>query len=147
MSTLTQLHPPTPTFTPTSLIDLSTKVYLITNASTETSKELAANLYNLHATVYLNTASITLYDETINSIKAKSPTSKGTLKPFIADLSNLQTIKPAVEAFQNDEYRLDVLFLNPSGVAPQEKRKTVNDYDFEIGTTCLASFLLVFLLP
>jgi NAD(P)-dependent dehydrogenase (short-subunit alcohol dehydrogenase family) len=65
------------------------------------------------------------------------------LKPFVADLSDLHTIKPAVEAFLAEEYRLDVLFLNAGVMTPPPNSKTLNGYDLELGVHCLASFLLV----
>ena len=164
MNTFGQLYPPNPTFTEKHLIDLSSKVwpppispipthhsqpqkvYIITNATTSPSKALATILYNLHATIYIGARSPSLCNETIDAIKSASPTSKGTLKPFPIDLSNLSTVKPAVEVFKSEEYRLDVLFLTPEDTTPPEGSKTIDGHDIDIATNCLAPFLLVSLL-
>jgi retinol dehydrogenase-12 len=89
--------PPTPAFTPTSLIDLSTKVYILTLPAFP----LARILYSLHATLYLPVALIPL-------LKASYPSSKGTLYPFFTGPS----ATAAVSAFLSQSYRLDVLFLS-----------------------------------
>ncbi|KAH7136026.1 hypothetical protein B0J11DRAFT_519763 [Dendryphion nanum] len=146
MTTFTQICPPPPSFTEDNLIDLSSKVYLITGATAGIGHHLATLLYTLHATVYIGARSLSHYTTAITTIQAAAPTSKGILKPFIADLSSLQTIKPAVSTFQAAEYRLDVLFLNAGVMTPVPDSKTINGYDLEIGTNCLASFLLVSLL-
>lgn len=146
MSTISQIFPPAPTFTETSLTDLSTKVYVITGGTSGTGLALAKILYGLNATIYLGARSQSRYDTAISDIKSHCPHSKGTLQPFIADLSSLQTIKPAVTAFLAQSYRLDVLFLNAGVMTPPPNSKTADGYDLELGTNCLASFLLVQLL-
>lgn len=96
--------------------------------------------------MYIGARSSTRYEEGVAAIAKDIPNSKGTLKPFIADLADLSTIKPAVEYFLFQEHRLDVLFLNAGVMTPPEGSKSTQGYDIEIGTNCLASFLLVSLL-
>ncbi|KAF2180158.1 NAD(P)-binding protein [Zopfia rhizophila CBS 207.26] len=146
MSTLAQMFPPAPTFTEKSLTDLFSKVYIITGATAGVGLELAKILYSLNATVYIGGRSLTRCNEGFQAIQSAHPTSKGTLKPFIADLSDLKTIKSAVESFLNEEHRLDVLFLNAGVMLPPEGSKTKDGYNMEIGVNCLSSFLLVNLL-
>jgi retinol dehydrogenase-12 len=76
-----------------------------------------------------------------NTISTAHLAAQGTLKPFIADLSDLTTIKPAVEAFLRENYRLDVLFLNADDPTANN-----NDSNLAIRTNCLAPFLLTRLL-
>jgi NAD(P)-dependent dehydrogenase (short-subunit alcohol dehydrogenase family) len=96
--------------------------------------------------VYIGGRSIPRCDEAITAIKLHIPDSKGALKPFVADLADLRTIKPAVDTFLAAESRLDVLFLNAGVMTPPDGTKTANEYDLEIGVHCLSSFLLVSLL-
>lgn len=110
MSFLSMLFasPPAPVFTPSCLIDLSSKVYIITNASSPCKISLARTLYNLHATVYICSSS---YD-TIETLKASCPDSKGHLKPFVYDPSDLASIKSAIDKFLENEWRLNVLYVD-----------------------------------
>jgi retinol dehydrogenase-12 len=80
------------------------------------------------------------FEAAYNTISSTHPTSQGTLKPFIANLSDLNTIKLATEAFLKENYRLDVLFLNAD--APTGN----NDSNLAMRTNCLAPFLLTRLL-
>jgi retinol dehydrogenase-12 len=96
------LSPPPPTFLPSSLIDLSSKVYVFTSCTHTT---LAKILYALHATIYIPPSAIT-------SLKASCLNSKGVLHPFLINTLDLSSIKPAVTQFLSREWRLDVLFLD-----------------------------------
>ncbi|KAH3969057.1 hypothetical protein HBH69_209180 [Parastagonospora nodorum] len=112
MSFLSMLFasPPAPVFTSSCLIDLSSKIYIITDTSLPSNISLARTLYNLHATIYIGLSS---YD-TIDILKASCPNSKGHLKPFVYDPSDLASVKSAVDNFLENEWRLDVLFVNCS---------------------------------
>jgi NAD(P)-dependent dehydrogenase (short-subunit alcohol dehydrogenase family) len=121
-------------------------VYIITGATAGVGLSLAKLLYGLNATVYVGGRSLARCNQGIEAIKTSVSGAKGHLKPFAANLSDLRTIKPAVEAFLTEEYRLDVLFLNAGVRTTLPDSKTVNGYDLELGTHCLASFLLVSLL-
>ena len=146
MSTFSQMFPPPPSFMEKDIPDLSTKVYIITGAASGVGLELAKILYSLHATVYIGGRSSESCAKAITAIDKDVPTSKGSLKPFVADLSDLRTIKLAVEGFKEKEYRLDVLFLNAGVMQPPAGSKTAQGYDLEMGVNCLSSFLLVSLL-
>ena len=146
MSTFSQIFPPSPSFTEKNILDLSTKVYIITGACAGVGFELSRILYQLNATVYIGGRSEPRCVSAISTIQSSSSTSKGALKPFVADLSDLRTIKRAVDNFLSQEHRLDVLFLNAGVMTPPPNSKTVQGHDLELGTNCLASFLLVTLL-
>lgn len=108
--------------------------------------ELAKILYTLHATVYVGARSLERFGPAAEVIRQECPESKGALKPFIADLSSLATIRPAVDAFLGEEHRLDVLFLNAGVMTPPPGSKTKDGHDMKFGTNCLSSFLLITLL-
>ncbi|KAF2738841.1 short-chain dehydrogenase, partial [Polyplosphaeria fusca] len=141
-----QFCPPAPTFTEENLVDLSQKVYIVTGAAAGVGLELAKILYGLHATVYIGARSAERVNDGVLAIKQEHPNSKGQLKPFIADLSDLKSLKPAVNLFLSQEHRLDVLFLNAGVMTPPAGSKTKDGYDMELGTNSLSSFLLVKLL-
>jgi retinol dehydrogenase-12 len=105
-------YPSPPSFTASSLIDLSSKVYIVTNIFAPANISLAKILYDLHATVYAGISSSTSYESIANRIRASCPDSKGLLKPFLFDPKDPRTIKQAVNTFQQSEWRLDVLFLD-----------------------------------
>jgi retinol dehydrogenase-12 len=107
-----QPSPPPPTFTPESIIDLSSKVNIVTNCTTPTNTSLAAILYKLHATVYIGTPSVSVYNGVASQLRKECPESKGHLKPFIYNVADLQSIKQAVRSFLEAEWRLDILFLD-----------------------------------
>lgn len=142
MSTASQICPPAPTFTDASLIDLSQKVYIVTGATSGIGIALAKILYRFHATVYIGARTLDKFNTAVQSVKDQCPNSKGELKPFIADLADLASIKPAVDEFLRQEWRLNVLFLNAGVMTPPAGSKTKQGYDLEIGVHCLAHFLL-----
>ncbi|KAF2798087.1 NAD(P)-binding protein [Melanomma pulvis-pyrius CBS 109.77] len=143
MSTFNQIFPPCPTFTEKSLVDLSSKVYLVTGATSGIGLSLATLLYSLHATVYIGTRTLSQFTTANTAITSTHPSSKGSLRPFIADLSSLASLNPAITTLLATEYRLDVLFLNAGVMTPPENSKTSDGHDMEIGVNCLSSFLLV----
>ncbi|KAF2030672.1 hypothetical protein EK21DRAFT_65133 [Setomelanomma holmii] len=102
---------PPPAFTPESLIDLSTKVYIITSRA-PSSLHLAKILYALHATIYLGFDSNTNFQAVVDDIKVATPGSKGSLKLFLFDPRDSSSVKTAVERVVEQEWRLDILFLN-----------------------------------
>jgi retinol dehydrogenase-12 len=152
VSTFSELFAPAPTFTSASLIDLSTKVYIITHATAGFGFHLTQILYSLHATVYIGAHTVNEFDAAAKNLRTSCPDSKGSLKPFIANMANLATIKPAVSVFLEKEWRLDVLFLNsgdstmtiPSSILA--KGNSTNNYDTSSAANCLAPFLLTSLL-
>jgi retinol dehydrogenase-12 len=101
--------PPAPMFLPTSLIDLSSKVYILTSP---THTSLAKILYDLHATIYIACTSSPPYENAAAQLRTACPKSKGHLKPFICNPSVLSSTRSAVDLFLEAEWRLDVLFLD-----------------------------------
>lgn len=77
--------------------------------------ELCKILYAHNATVWIAGRSTSKAQKAMLTIKEASPNSKGRLEFLFLDLSDLSTLKPAVQAFTAQEPRLDVL-VNNAGV-------------------------------
>lgn len=143
---ISQMFPPAPTFTETSLPDLKGKVYIVTGASAGVGKELARLLYSHHATVYVAARSSEKANTAISWMQEQHPDSKGTLHYLHLDLNDLEGIKPSAEAFLAKESRLDVLFNNAGVMVPPKGTKTKQGYELQLGTNCVAPFLFTKLL-
>ncbi|KAI6840941.1 hypothetical protein KC340_g1644 [Hortaea werneckii] len=148
MSYLAQIFPPTPAFTEKYLDDLCGRVYIITGATSGVGLELARMLYAANGTVYICGRSQTSTDTAISTIRDSAPktTTQGRLKPLIFDLADLSAVRSAAQLFLRQEQRLDVLFLNAGIMTPPPGSQTANGHDLELGSHCLAPFLLCKLL-
>ncbi|KAH7392082.1 hypothetical protein DE146DRAFT_661612 [Phaeosphaeria sp. MPI-PUGE-AT-0046c] len=127
---------PPPAFTPSSLLDLSIKVYVITAPPSPIHLSLLTTLYSLHATIYISSSSLSVYNNSAIHLQTACPTSKGTLKPFIYDAADLSSVRTAAQALLKDEWRVDVLFLDVSAAQSEREGKDL----------ILSSFLLATLL-
>ncbi|EFX02980.1 short chain dehydrogenase reductase [Grosmannia clavigera kw1407] len=145
-SMIQQNFPGAPKFTEKDIPDLSDRVYIVTGANTGVGKELTQILYAANGTVYLACRSKGKAQKAIEEIKAAAPGSRGRLAFLPLDLSDLSTVKPAVEAFKETEDKLDVLFNNAGVMIPPEDKKTAQGYDMQLGTNCLGPFLFTNLL-
>ncbi|KAH7070576.1 hypothetical protein BKA63DRAFT_80383 [Paraphoma chrysanthemicola] len=114
MPPLLSTSPPPPTFTPASIVDLSTKICVISSLNPST-LHLARFLYSLHATVYLGCPSLPTFNSAIYKLRKSCPDSTGSLKPFLFDAAAPETIENAVQQFSQQEWRLNMLFLSVNG--------------------------------
>ncbi|KAI4944887.1 hypothetical protein J4E91_008231 [Alternaria rosae] len=141
-----QFFPPAPSFTETSLPNLSGKVYIVTGASAGIGKELSRLLYTHNAIVYIAARSAEKAHAAISWIKEACPESKGTLHYLHLDLDDLSGIKASAESFLAKESRLDVLFNNAGVMVPPVGSTTKQGYELQLGTNCVAPFLFTKLL-
>lgn len=148
MSYLSQIFPPSPTFTEKSLDDLCGRVYIITGATSGVGLELAKILYAANGTVYVCGRSQASTDAVISIIRDSTPkiTTQGQLYALIFDLADLSSVRSAARLFLRREQRLDVLFLNAGIMTPPPGSQTTNGHDLELGSHCLDQFLLCKLL-
>ncbi|KAF1945743.1 hypothetical protein EJ02DRAFT_330035, partial [Clathrospora elynae] len=140
ISTASQLFPPAPTFSEASLLSLYQKVYINTGATSGVAGvgcALANILYNLHATVYIGAHPLEKFNVTVEALKKAFPKSKGALKPFVADMADLSTTKPAVESFLKEELCLDILFLNQIHIGSRSRTRG------ELSITFILTMLLL----
>lgn len=143
MSLRSQLFPPCPTFTETSLPTLTGHTYIITGATSGVGFELAKILYSRSATVYIAARNTSKITSSIQSIRAEFPASRGRLESLVVDLSDLASIAPAAKAFREREGRLDGLVLNAGVMTPPEASKTKQGHELQMGTNCLGGYLLM----
>ncbi|SRR6266536_2345188 len=122
---LSAVFPPTPPFTDASLPSLNGKVYIVTGAGSGVGYETAKILYLAGGTVYIAARSTARCQGAIDQIltetkgvTGKGANGKGRLESMVIDLADLNTVKPAAEAFLKAETRLDVLVHNAAVMAP-----------------------------
>jgi NADPH:quinone reductase-like Zn-dependent oxidoreductase len=94
-----QLFPPKPHFTEKEIPSLEGKVFIVTGGNSGVGLEIVKILYARGGTVYMAGRSATKIDVEIEAIKAATLNPTGQLKNLVLDLSDLTTIKPAVDAF------------------------------------------------
>lgn len=90
-------------------------MFIVTGGYNGIGLELTRILYSHNGTVYIAGRSAEKAEAAISDIKASAPDSKGRVEFMSLDLSDLTTIKPAVDLFLQKEGRLDVL-VNNAGV-------------------------------
>lgn len=93
------------------------QVFIVTGGYGGVGFELCKILYAHNATVYIAGRSSSKAEKALETIKKESPNSNGRVEFLSLDLSDLSSIKPAVESFQAQQQRLDVL-VNNAGVSP-----------------------------
>lgn len=108
--------------------------------------ELCKILYAHNATVWIAGRSESKAQKAISSIKEASPKSKGQVEFLCLDLSDLSTIKPAVQSFAAKQDRLDVLVNNAGVMFPPKGSTDAHGNELQIGTNCLGHYLLYQLL-
>ncbi|KAH9203315.1 putative short-chain dehydrogenase [Leptodontidium sp. 2 PMI_412] len=150
VSRISTLFPPAPKFTETSLPSLVGKVYIVTGAASGVGYELAKFLYVAGGTVYIAARSSARCDGAIEKIieetKPKTKKGIGRLESLVIDLSDLMSVKSGVEDFLRKETRLDVLMHNAAVMTPPKGSKDKLGHDLEMGTNCLAPYLMTGLL-
>ncbi|PNP82622.1 hypothetical protein FNYG_03853 [Fusarium nygamai] len=142
MAVRTQLFPPSPTFTESSLPSLSSRVYIVTGATSGVGLELAKILYSRSAIVYIAGRNYSKITSAIKEVQSAFPDSTGRLESLCVDLSDLASIKPAAQRFLAKEPRLDGLVLNAGVMMPPEGSKTELGHELQMGTNCLGGYLL-----
>ncbi|KAK2593725.1 short-chain alcohol dehydrogenase [Conoideocrella luteorostrata] len=132
---------PKPALTEENLPEQAGKVHIVTGGYTGVGKELTSILYQHNATIYIAGRSQEKATKAIDAIKAEHPGSKGRLEFLSLDLSDLTTIKSAVQQFTAKEKRLDVLVNNAGVMTPPKGSKGKQGHELQMVTNCLGPFL------
>lgn len=145
--TLHGFWPGKPKFIETQYPELKDKVIIVTGGNTgvgyETVKSLAGST---KSKIYIFSRN---KEKTLNAIKkiqleiAKEYNINDRKIGFIqVDLSDLTSIKPAVEEFLNLENRLDIIIHNAGVMTPPVGSETKQGYELQWGTNVLGPHLL-----
>ncbi|OTB02202.1 hypothetical protein M426DRAFT_322909 [Hypoxylon sp. CI-4A] len=126
--------------------DQTGRVFIVTGGYTGVGFELCKILYAKNATVYMAGRSTPKAEKALASIISSSPSSTGSVDFLKLDLSNLSTIKPAVNSFTSQQQRLDVLVNNAAVMYPPKGSRDAQGNELQIGTNCLGHYLLYQLL-
>jgi len=122
------------------------RVFLVTGGYAGVGFELCKILYAHNATVWIAGRSASKAQRAMSTIKEASPKSNGRIEFLYLDLSDLSTIKPAVQSFTAQEERLDVLVNNAGVMYPPKGSTDAQGNELQVGTNCLGHYLLYQLL-
>jgi NAD(P)-dependent dehydrogenase (short-subunit alcohol dehydrogenase family) len=128
-----------PEFDPSSLPDLSGKVYLVTGGNAGIGYETVRFLAIKNATVYMGCRSPAKGNTAIASIKAQVPTA--TIHPLILDHMNLSSVVSSAKELTTKEKKLHGL-INNAGVMAVPFAKSQDGYESQWQTNYLAHALL-----
>jgi NAD(P)-dependent dehydrogenase (short-subunit alcohol dehydrogenase family) len=119
------------------------KVVLITGATSGIGKETALGLAKRGATVVLVGRSREKLDKVASSIM--SATGSRTIDTMICDLTSMENVRKLASGFKQKYQRLDVL-INNAGEIVNERRVTVDGFEYTLALDHLSHFLLTMLL-
>ncbi|KAI0104820.1 NAD(P)-binding protein [Nemania sp. FL0031] len=137
---------PAAPLTETNCPNQAGRVFLVTGGYTGVGFELCKILYAHNATVCIAGRSEPKAQGAIEAIQRAAPSSSGHIFFLRLDLSDLSTIKPAVEAFTARQQRLDVLVNNAAVMYPLQGSTDAQGNELQLGTNCLGPYLLYKLL-
>lgn len=144
-----QAFPPKPSLTASNLPSQKGKVFMVTGGYSGIGEELAGILYGAGGTVYIAGRSEVKAREAITRVQSQATAtedSRGKLEFLSIDLSDLASVKPAIELFTTKESRLDVLFNNAAVSLVPVGQITTQGHELTMGTNCLGPLLLTLLL-
>ncbi|KAK4621822.1 hypothetical protein CLAFUW4_06739 [Fulvia fulva] len=144
--TYSQFFPPAPTLIEQNVPNQAGKVFIVTGGTAGVGYELCKILYGSGGTVHLAGRSKANADKAIAEIRNIPSKTPGKIAFLPVELSDLRTIKPAVEAFQKVESRLDVLVNNAGVSNPPRGSTSAQGYELQMGTNCLGHYLFTQLL-
>lgn len=146
-SEFSRFFPPPPTFTETNVLSLAGKIFIVTGGNAGVGLELVKILYSKGGTVYIACRSQSKAEAAISLIKSlPTPVPGGKLVHLPLDLSDLNSVKSAAQAFIAQASRLDTLYNNAAVSLPPIGSVSAQGHELHMGTNCLGPFLLTTLL-
>jgi len=115
----------------------SGKKVIVTGANAGIGYETALALYEKGANVILACRDLQKANVAANSIQ--SADSKGSVEVLHLELSDLNAVKAAAEAFKTNHKQLDLL-INNAGVMVPPASKTAQGFDLQFGTNVLGHY-------
>ncbi|EMD00458.1 hypothetical protein BAUCODRAFT_99688 [Baudoinia panamericana UAMH 10762] len=137
---------PKPPLTEHSLPDQTGRVFIVTGGYNGVGLALVRILYQRNGTVYIAGRSDAKAAKAITDMKAEVPSVQGRLEFMKLDLSDLTTIKGAVQTFLDREKRLDVLINNAGVMSTPIGSKSAQGHELQAATNILGAYLLTKLL-
>jgi NAD(P)-dependent dehydrogenase (short-subunit alcohol dehydrogenase family) len=119
------------------------KIVLITGATSGIGKETALGLSKMGATIVLVGRSKEKLDRTVSEIA--SQTGNSQLDSLVCDLTSMGSVRKLAADFRAKHTRLDVL-INNAGEVVNERRTTVDGFEYTLALDHLSHFLLSMLL-
>ncbi|EGW30436.1 uncharacterized protein SPAPADRAFT_157463 [Spathaspora passalidarum NRRL Y-27907] len=140
-------YPGKPSFTEDKYPDLKGKVVIVTGGNSgvgyQTVKSLAGST---EARIYIFSRNEQKSLDAIAQIRKEVAQEYKVFNPDIhfvkVDLSDLTTVKPAVEEFCKRETRLDIIIHNAGVLMPPTGSKSAQGYELQLGTNVIGPHLL-----
>jgi NAD(P)-dependent dehydrogenase (short-subunit alcohol dehydrogenase family) len=148
-NTFSQIWPPTPTITESNLPSQQGKIFIVTGGYSGVGFALAQILYDAGGTVYIAGRSKEKAEQATRAIATRAANSRvtgGQIKYPSLDLSDLRTIKPAVETFAKQETMLHALFNNAGVSSCPPEWRTPQGIEMQMGTNAVGPYILTQLL-
>jgi len=149
---ISQAYPPKTKWTPDMMPDLTDKVIIITGGNSGVGKETARELLARNAKIYIGARSAERAGAAIEDLKKITGKGDDRIRFLKLDLTDLRSIKAAVDEFVSRESRLDVLMnnggvmiMNPDPTSDIE-RVTSLGLEVQFATTVFGHFYLTQLL-
>ncbi|KAF7374337.1 NAD(P)-binding protein [Mycena sanguinolenta] len=143
ISGLKQSWPPKSQFSVDDIPDLSGQVMIVTGGNSGIGKETVKALLQHNAKVYVAARSPANAKAAIEDLKSQT----GKEAEFLQlDLADLNSIKRAVNEFNEKETQLHVLFNNGGVMGPPIEQVSAQNYDLQFGTNVLGHFYFTKLL-
>lgn len=127
---------------PSSLPDLTGKVYFITGGNSGIGFEAAKMLGRAGADVIIGCRNAQKAEKAVQDIKAVS---KGEVNSVALDLASLNSVRECAETIKDKHEKLDGL-INNAGIMMTPETKTEDGFELQLGTNHLGHFLLAGLL-
>jgi len=139
-----QLVPPEPVWNTSDAPDQTGKTVIVTGGNEGIGRETARILLSKGAKVYIAAPVEKKSQSTIDELKEE--TGKDSVYFLNLDLSDLASIKTAVEEFRGKETELHTLYNNGGVVHTLVEEVTAQGWDMQFGTNVLGHFYLTKLL-